>query len=72
MVTDEPLLQDALVSAHRFTVPLLYGATIVGVLWAGFVSNHRQLESRITRGSGTLRSGATPHRLLGPPKEKAP
>jgi predicted tellurium resistance membrane protein TerC len=48
MVTDEPLLQETLPSAHAFTVPLLYAATIVGVCWAGFVCNHRQLESRIS------------------------
>ena len=47
MITAEPLLKDAL-SAYTLTVPALYAVILVGVLWAGFVQNHRKLESRIS------------------------
>ena len=47
MITGEPLLKDAL-AAYKLVVPLLYAATVFGVLWMGFVRNHRRLESRIS------------------------
>jgi YjbE family integral membrane protein len=47
MITAEPYLKDPL-AAHTLTVPLLYVVTVFGVLWAGFVKNHRRLESRIS------------------------
>ncbi len=47
MITGEPLLKEPL-AAHGLTVPLLYAATVFGVLWAGFARNHRRLESRIS------------------------
>ena len=47
MVTSEPLLKDSF-AAYKLTVPLLYAVTVFGVLWAGFVKNHRRLESRIS------------------------
>ena len=47
MMTSEPLLKDSL-GAYKLTVPLLYAVTVFGVLWAGFVKNHRRLESRIS------------------------
>ena len=47
MITAEPLLKDAL-SAYTLTVPALYAVILAGVLWAGFVQNHRKLESRIS------------------------
>jgi len=47
MFTGEPILQDWF-AAYRLTVPLLYAGVVVGVLWAGFVRNHRRLESRIS------------------------
>ena len=47
MVTSEPFLKDSF-AAHKLTVPLLYAVTVFGVLWAGFVKNHRRLESRIS------------------------
>jgi len=47
MVTSEPLLKDAF-AAYKLTVPLLYAVTVFGVLWMGFVRNHRRLESRIS------------------------
>ncbi len=47
MITAEPHLRDPL-AAYTLTVPLLYVVTVFGVLWAGFVKNHRRLESRIS------------------------
>ena len=47
MITSEPLARDAF-AAYGFTVPLTYLALIGGVLWAGFVHNHRRLQSRIS------------------------
>ena len=47
MMTAEPHLKDAL-AAHEWTVPLIYVVTVFGVLWTGFVRNHRRLESRIS------------------------
>jgi YjbE family integral membrane protein len=47
MITAEPHLKDPL-AAYTLTVPLLYFVTVFGVLWAGFVKNHRRLESRIS------------------------
>ena len=47
MVTSEPLLKDSF-AAYKLTVPLLYTVTVLGVLWAGLVKNHRRLESRIS------------------------
>ena len=46
MITSEPLIKDY-IAGHPVVVPLLYMAIIGGVIWAGFVKNHRQLESRI-------------------------
>jgi YjbE family integral membrane protein len=47
MISAEPYLKDPL-SAYTLTVPALYVVIVVGVLWAGFVQNHRRLESRIS------------------------
>jgi YjbE family integral membrane protein len=47
MMVAEPALKEALAS-YAFTVPLFYLVCVTGVLWAGFVENHRRLESRIT------------------------
>ena len=47
MISAEPHLKEAL-AAYTLTVPLLYVVTVFGVLWAGFVKNHRKLESRIS------------------------
>ncbi len=47
MSTGEPALHQSL-SGHRATIPLLYVCVVGGVLWAGFVRNHRRLESRIS------------------------
>ena len=47
MITVEPHLTE-LFATYKFTIPLLYAVTVFGVLWAGFVKNHRRLESRIS------------------------
>jgi YjbE family integral membrane protein len=47
MITSEPLLKDAF-AANGTAAVLVYLALIGGVLWAGFVKNHRRLESRIS------------------------
>jgi nucleotide-binding universal stress UspA family protein len=47
MITSEPHLKDAF-AANGAAMALLYFAAIGGVLWAGFVKNHRRLESRIS------------------------
>lgn len=46
MITSEPHFAEALVE-HGFIVPLIHVVIVGGVLWAGFVKNHRRLESRI-------------------------
>ena len=43
MIASEPLAHEA----SSALVVLLYGVVVLGVLWAGFVRNHRHLESRI-------------------------
>ncbi len=47
MITSEPYLKDTF-AANGAAATLLYFAAIGGVLWAGFVKNHRKLESRIS------------------------
>ena len=47
MMTSEPYLKDVF-AANGAAATLAYLAAIGGVLWAGFVKNHRKLESRIT------------------------
>jgi YjbE family integral membrane protein len=47
MMTAEPHLAEYL-QAHRLIVPVLYVVIVFGVLWTGFVKNHRTLESRIS------------------------
>ena len=47
MMTSEPYLKDVFAENGAATA-LAYLAAIGGVLWAGFVKNHRKLESRIT------------------------
>ena len=47
MITSEPYLKDAFAS-NGAAAALLYLVAIGGVLWAGFVKNHRRLESRIS------------------------
>ena len=46
MMTAEPALAEYF-QAHRLIVPVLFVIVVAGVLWSGFVANHRQLESRI-------------------------
>ena len=47
MMTSEPFLKDVF-AANGAATALAYFAAIGGVLWAGFVKNHRKLDSRIT------------------------
>jgi len=47
MTVSEPMLKDFF-SEYDFVVSLLYMVVVTGVLWLGFVKNHRRLESRIT------------------------
>jgi YjbE family integral membrane protein len=47
MITKEPFLKDAF-DANAAATALLYLVVIGGVLWAGFVKNHRKIESRIS------------------------
>ena len=56
MMVSEPLTKDVL-SAHGLIVPLLFLVVIGGVLWAGFVKNHRHLDSRITSRLAEMRHG---------------
>lgn len=45
MISEEPLAQD--VTNRPIVLVALYSIVVGGVLWAGFVRNHRHLESRI-------------------------
>jgi YjbE family integral membrane protein len=45
MISAEPLAHEA--AGHPLLLFLLYSSVVLGVLWAGFVRNHRHLESRI-------------------------
>jgi YjbE family integral membrane protein len=56
MMLGEPLLKDALAAANGTTAPLTYLVVIGGVLWAGFVRNHRRLDSRISARLAALRA----------------
>ena len=47
MMAAEPLLKE-FYADHKLVVPLMFMVIVVGVLWAGFVKNHRRWESRIT------------------------
>ncbi|MCX7149744.1 MAG: YjbE family putative metal transport protein [Rhodocyclales bacterium] len=47
MISAEPYLKEFL-SVRSLITPALYVVILFGVLWAGFVQNHRRLESRIS------------------------
>jgi YjbE family integral membrane protein len=47
MIISEPYLKDHF-AAYKLTVPVTIAVVVFGVLWAGFVKNHRRLESRIS------------------------
>ena len=47
MMTSEPFLKDVF-AVNGAATALAYLAAIGGVLWTGFVKNHRKLDSRIT------------------------
>jgi YjbE family integral membrane protein len=67
MLTSEPILKDSF-AAWKLTVPLLYAVTVFGVLWAGFVKNHRRLQSRI---SARLAQFAQQRGATAPPDSEA-
>lgn len=46
MMSTEPLLKP-FYADHKLVVPLMFIVIVVGVLWAGFVRNHRRWQSRI-------------------------
>lgn len=54
MMTVEPHVAAAL-AGHALTVPLIFAACVLGVLWAGFVENHHRLESRISARLASLK-----------------
>jgi YjbE family integral membrane protein len=64
MITSEPVAKDSF-AAYGFTIPLTYVVLVCGVLWAGFVRNHRRLESRISAHlaalAGASATGAQTH-----------
>ncbi len=47
MMSSEPLLKS-FYADYRLMVPLMFMVIVTGVLWAGFVRNHRRWESRIS------------------------
>ena len=47
MMSSEPLLKP-FYADYKLVVPLMFMVIVAGVLWAGFVKNHRRIESRIT------------------------
>jgi YjbE family integral membrane protein len=47
MMTAEPYLKD-LLAVNALAVPLLYLSVVGGVLWVGFVKNHRKMELQIS------------------------
>ena len=53
MMTSEPSLKEPL-ATYPFTVPLAYVVSVFGVLWAGLVTNHRRLESRISARTASI------------------
>jgi YjbE family integral membrane protein len=55
MMASEPIARPFFES-QDVAAPLLYMAVIGGVLWAGFVRNHRRLESRISARLAELRA----------------
>ena len=67
MITSEPITKDAF-EAHGFTIPLTYVLLVCGVVWAGFVRNHRRLESRISAHLAALASGAASARQTRSPE----
>ena len=56
MMLHEPLLADLVGAAHPALAPLAYAAVIGGVLWSGFLRNHRRLDSRIAQRLAALRA----------------
>ena len=55
MMVNEPLVKDSFAASGALT-PLAYLAVIGGVLWTGFILNHRHLDSRITARLAAMRA----------------
>ncbi len=68
MIASEPYLKETFALNGAATV-LLFLAVIGGVLWAGFVRNHRKLESRIGARLATLARRHEPRRSDVPANE---
>ena len=60
MMSSEPLIKDVVAAANGAATGLVYLIVIGGVLWAGFVRNHRHLDSRIRVRLTTLREARNP------------
>ena len=56
MVVSEPYVKEAFANDRPYLVMLLYLLVVAGVLFAGFVRNHRRLESRISARLTVLRA----------------
>lgn len=69
MMAAEPLVKEAIAALAPLSM-LAQIVVVVGLLWAGFVRNHRRLESRITARlaelSQTAAPGPAPQRILLP------
>jgi len=59
MIASEPLAEEA--TSPLVVRVLLYAIVVGGVLWAGFVRNHRHLESRIHARLAQLAAALLPH-----------
>ena len=66
MMSSEPLLQP-FYAEHKLVVPLLFMVIVAGVLWAGFVKNHRRIESRITARLAKFKQAPIAHPVDPPP-----
>ena len=55
MMLSEPLIKGHMAAVNGAVTPLIYLALIGGVLWTGFIRNHRRLDSRITSRLTSLR-----------------
>ena len=72
MMSAEPLLKE-FYADHKFIVPFMFMLIIVGVLWAGFIKNHRRIESRITARLARFKQPPVAHSVdLQPVKEQPP
>jgi len=68
MMVNEPLVKDAL-AGNGAAALLAYLLAVVGVLWTGFVKNHRQLDSRITSRLAAMRRDGPAQDFHSSPEE---